>query len=324
MTDHINRRGFFKRATGAGVLLAVSQLPSFAEDMPQVFPDRGKFERLSMAYAVVEIGLDKPFSVLHISDTHLTAAYPHEGKKKQALRENRTKTFGGRQEEALKDSLLWAKNHVDYVLHTGDLIDWQSEANLDLVRKYIGNGITGCMGNHEFSPDMWLSEPKEERSEAYKEKSRKTLQNAFPYDISFQAQIVGGVNFICLDNVYGTVTPQQVKLFKKEVKRGLPIVLCMHVPFFTECIWRAQQRFWKKTLTSDINAPELQPYGDYKAQLDDKTTRQFIKYLKQEPLLKAILSGHIHITIEEQFSPTARQYTVAGNFLFHGREILFV
>ena len=40
--------------------------------------------------------------------------------------------------------------------------------------------------------------------------------------------------------------------------------------------------------------------------------------------LKAILCGHMHITIEEEFSPTARQYVVAGNFLFHGREVLFV
>ena len=35
-------------------------------------------------------------------------------------------------------------------------------------------------------------------------------------------------------------------------------------------------------------------------------------------------AGHLHITVEEQFSPTARQYVVAGNFLLHGREVLFV
>ena len=324
MTNHINRRGFLKRATSAGVLLAVSQLPAQAEDMPQVFPNRGNFERLSLAYAIIEIGLEKPFSVLHISDTHLTAAYPHEGEKKQTLREKRTKTFGGRQEEALRDSLAWAKDHVDYVLHTGDLIDWQSEANLDLVRKYLGDGMIGSMGNHEFSPDMWLSDPKEEHSEAFKDQSRQKLQDAFPYDISFQSQIVNGVNFICLDNVYGTVTPHQVKLFKKEVQRGLPIVLCMHVPFYTDNLWRANLRFWKKYLASDINDATYRPTGDYLTQQGDKTTRKFISYLKQEPLLKAILCGHMHITIEEEFSPTARQYVVAGNFLFHGREVLFV
>ena len=86
----MDRRKFFKRVTGTGVLLAVSQLPALAEDNPQVFAKRGQYERLALAYATVEIGLPKPFSILHISDTHLTAAYPHENEKKQQLKENRT------------------------------------------------------------------------------------------------------------------------------------------------------------------------------------------------------------------------------------------
>ena len=43
-----------------------------------------------------------------------------------------------------------------------------------------------------------------------------------------------------------------------------------------------------------------------------------------EKLLKAILSGHEHMTMEERFSPTAVQYLVGGNFLFAARELLFV
>ncbi len=323
MSDKINRRSFIKKA-GAGFLLATAQLHAFAEDNPQVFPSRGKFERLALAYATVEIGLEKPFSILHISDTHLTAAYAYENEKKQKLRESRTKCFGGRQEEALRDSLNWAKEHVDYVIHTGDLIDWQSEANFDLVRKYFGPGLAGTMGNHEFTTDMWLSEPKEEPTEAYKDNTRKLLEKVYPFDITFQSQVVNGVNFIMIDDVYGYVTPKQVKLFRQEVKKGLPIVLCMHVPFMTEQIRRATTRFWSMHLASSINDKVYAPGGDYKTQLNDVVTRDFITYLKKEPLLKAILAGHIHVTVQEQFSPSARQYVVGGNFLFHGEEIMFV
>ena len=81
-----------------------------------------------------------------------------------------------------------------------------------------------------------------------------------------------------------------------------------------------------KSIVKDLKLDDkvYKPTGDYLAQKEDKTTREFISYLKQEPLLKAILAGHLHITVEEQFSPTARQYVVAGNFLLHGREVLFV
>ena len=308
---------------GMGALVATSQLPALAEDDPTLFPKRGRFERLALNYGTVNIGLEKPFSILHISDTHLTAVYPHEDEKKQQLHKIRTTTFGGRQEEALRDSLDWARQHVDYVVHTGDLIDWQSEANFDLVKKYFGEGVVGCLGNHEFSQHMWLSEPKETGTEQYKDLTRKKLQEVFPYDIELQSQVVGGVNFVTLDDVYGYVTERQVELFRKEVKKGLPIVLCMHVPFHTENIWRADIRFWHDEKSRFRNvAPD--PSGEYKRQQDDPVTSAFIAYLKTEPLLKAILAGHLHITIQDQFSPTVTEYVVGGNFLFHGEEILFI
>ena len=319
----VNRRDFMKRMMGIGALIATSKLPALAEDNPSVFTQRGQYERMSISYAIVNLGLEHPFSVLHLSDTHLTAAYAAENEKKQQLNKERTTTFGGRQEEALRDALAWAKQHVDYIVHTGDLIDWQSEANFDLVRKYFGDSMFGTMGNHEFTPDMWLSDPKEEKTEAFKDLTRDKLQEVYPFDISFQSQIVHGVNFITLDDVYGYVTAHQVQRFKEEVKNGLPIVLCMHVPFFTDNIWWATMRFWRDKGPIDyLGMPAID--GEYQLQKDDPVTSDFIAYLRQEPLLRCILAGHEHLTFEDQFSPTCREYLVAGNFLFHGREVLFV
>lgn len=316
MSANVGRRGFLGALGG---LVAVSALPSWADD-PAVFPARGNFERLVLAYQHIHIGLEKPFSILHISDTHFTAAYPHEDEKKQKLKEIRTKTFGGRQEEALRDSLDWAKKNVDYVLHTGDLIDWQSEANFDLVKKYYGSAMFGSLGNHEYSRYMWLE--KSENTNAYKAQTANLLKEAYPFDIHFHSQIVNGVNFITLDSVYGYVDPDQVDRFKAEVKKGLPIVLCMHVPFYTDEIWRADMKFWrpnKKFIGGHIPDPK----GDYLMQKTDPTTRDFIAYLKTEPLLKGILAGHLHITVQDRFSPTAMEYVVGGNFMFHGQEVLF-
>lgn len=321
--EKMDRRLFLKGVAGTGALMAVSQLPLAAEDRPEVFPDRGRFERLSLSYGVVEIGLEKPFSVLHVSDSHLTAAYGHEDWKKQKLTEKRTRTFGGRQEEALRDAIAWARQHVDYFVHTGDLIDWQSEANFDLVRKYFGDAMFGSVGNHEYSPDMGYSEPKAELTEAYKDLTRARVQAAYPFDVRFQSQIVGGVNFITLDDVYGYVTEEQAALFRREAAKGLPMVLCMHVPFYTDLIWRATARFWRdKGPLQSGELPEID--GGYRTQKEDPVTSGFIAYLKQEPLLRCILAGHEHISVEDQFSPTCREFVTAGGFLFHAREVLFI
>lgn len=310
---------------GIGGLVAVSALPAIA-DRPEEFPNRGKYERLMLAYQHIAAGATKPFSILHISDTHFTEAYPTEGEVKLKLKEIRTRTFGGRQEEALRDSLSWAKNNVDYVLHTGDLIDWQSEANFDLVRKYYGDIALGAVGNHEYSPSMWMSEPKETRDEANKARSAAKLAKAFPFDASFSAQVVNGVNFVMIDDVYGYVTPKQVEQFANEVKKGLPIVLCKHVPFYTDEIWRAHCKFWFNYSKSGnkFNRAEIPDVaGECEVQRKDKTTSEFVAYLKSEKLLKGILAGHLHFAIQERFSPTAVQYVVGGNFLFHGEEVFF-
>lgn len=321
----MDRRSFLKgSAFCAGGLVATSALPARAEEKApdvKIFLGRGGFEQLTMNYVTIEIGATKPFSVLHISDTHLTAAYPHEGADKLRIAEQRTRTFGGFQERALCDSLKWAKTNCDYVLHTGDLIDWQSEANFDLVRKYFGPQVFGAMGNHEFY--TYMPGEKITSEESFKTRSWPLLAAAYPVDARFSSRVVNGVNFICLDDTFGTVQPDQVEKFRAEVKKNLPIVLAMHVPFSTPELWRATVRYWRdRARFASAAIPEAT--GDYLRQQKDPVTREFIAYLKTEPLLKAILTGHQHLFAQERFSPTANQYIVAGNFLFAAEEILFV
>lgn len=324
MEDKTNRRGFLRRMALAGGVIATSQLPAWADEKVAELRKENRMRDLSFAYGVVNIGLETPFSVLHISDTHLAEAYSHESDKKQKLKANRMDTFGYGQEQALALSLSWAKNNADYLVHTGDLIDWQSEANFDLVRKYFGGeGIIGCVGNHELVPDMWLSDPKEEHTEAFKDLTRSKVQAAYPFDVRFQSTVVRGVNFITLDDIYGYVTQEQVDRFKDEVKKGLPIVLCMHVPFMTDNIWRATIKWWQvKGKLKSGAVPKAT--GDFEVQQTDPVTRDFIRYLKKQKLLRAILTGHEHITVQDRFSPTCTEYVVAANYLYHVEEILFV
>jgi len=314
----LDRRDFI---SSLGGLVAVSSLPSFAADTRNLFPLRGRAERLVLAYQRVDAGATAPFSILHISDTHLAAAYPAEadGADKMKSMERRMRTFGGRQEEALRDSLDWAKGRVDYVLHTGDLIDWQSDANFDLVKKYYGREMFGSMGNHEFY--TYLPGERHTWQEPFKERSWPLLEKAYPVDARFSARTINGIDFVCMDDVFGTVQPDLVELFHAEAKKGLPIVLCMHVPFFTDLIWLAHERFWNSK--GRFRSAAVEARGDFKRQLEDATTRDFIAYLKREPLLKAILAGHLHITVQDRFSPSAMQYVVGGNFMFHGQEIMF-
>ena len=321
-----SRRSFLRLAGGAGLVLAARDLPAVTPS-PFEVGKRGAHSRISLSYAVVEAGATKPFSVLHLSDTHLAYAYPDEHPDKVDESARRCPAFGGRQEEALAESLAWAKDNVDYVVHTGDLVDFQSRANFDIVRKYWGTGVFGSMGNHEFSSAIKADCGKlPPRSEAFKAGSWDILKKCYPVDVRFGTTVVNGVNFICMDNVYGTVQPDQVERFRAEAKKGFPIVLCMHVPICTPKVRLVCWKYWGRTGRRFEALPQYadRPGSDNWNEMNDPTTRDFIAYLKGEPLLKAILAGHAHLSMQETFSPTCTQYLVAGNFLFHGREILFV
>ena len=296
-----SRRDFLKGAFAAGGIVATSRLPLHA---------RGNFEQLSLAYAHISAGAEKPFSVLHISDTHLTFANPDEPESVQHYRRLRTELFGERQYEALKDSIRWAKINADYLIHTGDLMDFVSDGNLIAVQEAFGPGagnIFGSIGNHEYWAPV---EPRLSNAECFSRCSK-----AYPYNLHFGSQVINGVNFVSIDDALDDVSQDQVEAFSREVKKGLPIILLMHVPFPTPRIVEATRKYWKWNSKFRNETPKPIVFG--------KRGQEFIKYLKSEPLLKGILSGHEHITVEERFSPTAVQYLVAGNFAFAGREVLF-
>ena len=296
-----SRRDFLKGALAVGGIVATSRLPLQA---------RGNFEQLSVAYAHINAGASQPFSVLHISDTHLTFANPDEPESVHKYRRIRTDLFGGRQFEALKDSVRWAKANTDYLIHTGDLMDFVSEGNLIAVKEAFGpdaGNVFGAIGNHEYWHPV---EPKPTHEACFAKCSK-----AYPYNLHFGSQVINGVNFVSIDDAHYDVTQDQVEAFAKEVKKGLPIILLMHVPFYTPHIVEATRKYWKWNSKFRNEPPKPITFG--------KRGQDFIAYLKSEPLLKGILSGHDHITVADRFSPTAMQYVVAGNFAFAGREVLF-
>ena len=269
-------------------------------------------EKLQVNGVVIEAGVERPFSVLHVSDTHLTAVYPHEDRWKQEMSRADTPIFGARQEEALAEAIAYAKAHCNFLLHTGDLIDFVSEANLDLVRRYLPEGCLGALGNHEYSHYGWLVK-KAGTAGPGREETRQILAKFFPFRMPIAAKEVNGVVFVAIDDADGTVSEDQVAQFRRIVKKGRPIILCMHVPFYTPGICLVGRRWWKKG--TDAANPELK-LPDFERQRSDSVTRDFIAALKREPLLKGILSGHLHLTAQDRFSPSAMQYVAGGNFSF--------
>lgn len=305
----MNRRDFL--AAGIG-FAATAGLPAMG---------RGRYEQLNIAHVRIEAGAERPFSVLHASDTHLALAGDDDSESLRRMAASRTELFGGRQLEALETTVEWARHNVDYLVHTGDLVDFVSTANLAAVRRCLGGAAAafGCVGNHEFTPSAGVKEASERRKEF-----RDRLAGAFPYDPSFASCVVNGVNFVAMDDVFSDVSPELAGRFEAEVRKGLPIVLLVHVPFRTPLVAAGHDKYWSWDRKFRNEPVPFQKGFGLCEKSSDRDTADFVRYLKSEKLLKGILAGHLHFSVQDRFSPTAMEYVVGGNFGFVAQEVQIV
>ncbi len=322
---NLNRREFISFGTSA---LCVGGFSLAADAM------RDPLAPLNLKKIEINVGATKPFTAIQLSDTHIVRADKRDDNRKRMLVGARN--FAPWGEYYLDQAVRKAKEDGSLLLHTGDLIDFVSEANFDQAEgRFAGNDWFVAAGNHEYS--QYVGDAKED--EAYKMKSFKRVQRSFPNDLRFASRVVNGVNFIAIDDVYYYFRKEEIELFKKEVEKGLPIVMMCHVPLYTPelCKYVLSENNHKAgyvtgapveitdTYLGDLKAPPGQEWRRRKVQqAADKTTLDFIAYLKEQKLLKAILCGHLHRFFDEQFSPTARQYVCSATYKGEAYSIKFV
>jgi UDP-2,3-diacylglucosamine pyrophosphatase LpxH len=331
------KRSEFLRLCGGALLL--TQLPKPLAAKMQKAAEASKVAEgpstlRDVRKITINVGAKKPFSALHISDTHLTRVDARDNERKKSLAASRQRVFPWA-EHYFDAAIRYARERDLMLLHTGDLIDFVSEANLDFVAMQLGIGSWFVSaGNHEYS--QYVGEAKEDA--AYKAQSFDKVQRAYPNNLKVASQVINGINFVALDDVYYNVTAEQHELMRREVKKGLPIVLMCHVPFYTpkHC---ADVLQGNKGLAGYVTGAPLEITQTYQTnpslgpdelwrnrsvqQRSDEPTLEFIAWLKQQPLLKAILCGHCHHFYEEQFSPTAVQYVVGAGYNGDAYEIEF-
>ena len=330
----MNRREFL--AAGAGMVLATGLHAAPVADTSKA-PEkklRG-FKPLYLERIKIEAGAERPFKAVHVSDTHIVRADATESDSRKvqlAARRYPSMAYG---EHYLAEAVLAARRDNALLLHTGDMIDFVSGANLNLVERYFGSGDWFVSsGNHEFS--KYVGEACEDA--AYKADSFAYVSAHYPNDLTFASRVVNGVNFIAVDDVYYNFTEAQLVLLQKEVEKGLPIVLMCHVPLYTPRHYEAELKKTGGVCSYETGVPDElvktwrgrtwpkgQEWRDRRVQQRaDASTKEFIKYLKAQPLLKAILCGHCHAFWKEPFSPGAVQYVCSATYRGQGYAIEFV
>ena len=268
----------------------------------------------------LHIGVRKPFTVIHMSDTHLTLADLRDGERKVTLAEKRVKHFP-HAEEMLTMADELSHKHNAPILHTGDLIDFVSLANLERAKAFAdSHDLFIAAGNHEFS--QYVGEAWEDA--AYRNQSLDKVQSCFQNDIRMSSRVIGGVNFVALDDGYYLFEEDQLNFLKAEVEKGLPIVLMMHNPlyekeFFEQISYRREEIGLKPAVTppcaylTGVPAELIGHYDDHRRrqQTPDELTLRTVEYIRSCPQIRGILAGHVHYSHVARLREDAPQIITA-------------
>jgi len=262
----------------------------------------------------LQIGLSSPVKLLHISDSHLCHADERDNQRKNDLARSRRRAFEGDSNRCLMyldEAIEYSRQHCDLLVHTGDLMDFVSHKNIDLANeRFHADNIFFASGNHEFS--KYVGEATEDH--AYKMSSYPMVQRAFGNDLLFASRVINGLNLVAVDNTYYQFNSQQLAQLKKEIDKGLPILLLMHNPIYTAELFDTMMNVRKQPCAYVVGCPEekMTTYSAHRFNQQRATaeTKEFLAYMEKQPLIKGILAGHLHFDYQDVLPNGVPQYVV--------------
>ncbi len=272
------------------------------------------------------IGLDTPVRLLHVTDSHVCLANEADAAYDPELPDHakqRGECFGGEEqiESYFEQAMDYARREGIPMLHTGDLYDCLTEANLAYMERALASvDSIYATGNHDFC--HFVGRAIEDYP--YKWENLRRVQPHVKQNLYFDSRIVGGVNVVTLDDGYYLFNKGQEEMLRAEAAKGYPIVLCMHVPLYTP---KLAEMILEKNPCAYVTGAPREMYTKYPndrrlQQNPDRATLEMIDYIKSEPMIKLVVAGHVHRNFEEPLDNGVMQICTHAGYAGYARELI--
>ena len=302
--------------TGAG-----GQLKQFFHEIAYFFcgifgkyPEDG---RMYFTFDTLDIGAEEPFYFIHAGDTHVSYIDDRDADDERLVTDtakNRI-SYCPKDLRMLDDLSVKAKELDAFIVHTGDVIDFVSQKNLEIAKDFTSNNdVFACAGNHEYHVYIWDDGEDYERRESVQSK----VQASFANDIYYSVRVEHGVKFIAIDNSFHKIDVRQLDLFKAELaKDDMPVILALHVPLYAPDIFKFQiekldypHPAWLMGVPEQIMREYNYEEQWIEEQKANAATSEFYDIIVNSSQIKAIVTGHDHAHFVSQITPTLKQYMV--------------
>lgn len=243
-----------------------------------------------VVHTVLEVGLEKPVKILHITDVHLTVANDQDTEEMKETMQRRKELFrkeGGypphTPSEYFEEAIKMAEEMGALLVVTGDVCDLNNHGCKEEFHRIAdGHDMMFSPGGHE--TQCRYVRTIEEGAE-YIRTTRPQVQAAFPeFDFDLDSRVVNGLNIVTADNAIDYYSAATLARFKKELEKGLPIIVFSHDPIFDRALntWEALRP------TEELTDEER------------RISHEMIDLINTHPLVKATFAGHLH-SLDDHF-----------------------
>jgi predicted MPP superfamily phosphohydrolase len=200
------------------------------------------------------------------------------------------------------------KTKVDGLLLGGDMIDFPSNGNIELLRNNLSRlnmPYLYTLGNHDWTyPWEYFSETSET---VYKPIFDEfTNGNTVVQTMEYDDFII-----VSVDNSKDQMNPLIFGGLEEALAKEKPTIIMMHVPLETPSIYEKSTEMWGRDIAIGIN-------GVYPNSDSAKFTNMICD--KDSPVV-AILAGHVHFSDTSKITDKITQYVT--NVAYEGYGILF-
>ena len=249
---------------------------------------------------------------LHITDLHIALADERESEAVRAHSVGRIALFeeqgGCHTPDALRQLTDYACAHGLPVIMTGDLCDFPSAANLDLLREQLGRtvGYHLAIGNHDYNFGPLDKEGAESLS-----RSTPVLQSVYLQDLDLAVWDNGGVRYVFLnDNYGGQFSDEQADFLEQSLEACGQHLLFFHVPLYTPDLYDVVMGSWRQPIISCV--PEENAKGLYTPTAATRRVRALIAQYADK--IAAVIPGHLHFGHEDTLEPGVPQFVTTGAY----------
>ncbi|MGL1891293.1 MAG: metallophosphoesterase [Spirochaetaceae bacterium] len=281
-------------------------------------------------------GLLKTFRILHITDSHVSVLSTNEKEYHsyssrmdnafKTVKHYKTKKKTTSSKMFLNLLEVAKEEKVDLIVLTGDIVNNPSQSSISFIHqalKLVDIPYIYISGNHDWHY---------EGMEGSDENKRQTWINKslLPLYVGetplYSSLIIGGINFVAIDNSTYQVNEDQLRFYKTQLKLGLPIVLLLHIPLYL-----GKEAKQKQSTVCGAPGWGWNIDRNYKIEKRERwsktgnltTTLEFLETVKKSSNLSAVLAGHTHRSQINSISQLVKQYVTGCSAQGHYRLLRF-